>query len=82
MLTGRDQGKLDDFMGDLVDEGFEETFMVSATVIARIQRSAGRLWQKQLPPLVRSMCWSITPVLQVLSSRFATSLYRGGATRS
>jgi malonyl-CoA reductase/3-hydroxypropionate dehydrogenase (NADP+) len=31
MLTGRDQGKLDDFMGDLVDEGFEETFMVSAT---------------------------------------------------
>ena len=31
MLTGRDQGKLDDFMGDLVDEGFDETFMVSAT---------------------------------------------------
>ena len=31
MLTGRDQTKLDDFMDDLVAEGFEKTFMVSAT---------------------------------------------------
>jgi len=31
MLTGRDQSKLDDFMGDLVGEGFEMSFMVSAT---------------------------------------------------
>ena len=73
MLTGRDQGKLDDFMGDLVDEGFEETFMVSATGDCADPEVCRQIVAKTLPPLVRSMCWSITPVLQVLSSRFATS---------
>jgi hypothetical protein len=31
MLTGRDQSKLDGFIEDLVDEGFEHGAMVSAT---------------------------------------------------
>ena len=42
MLTGRDQSKLDDFMGDLTSEGFEETFMVSATGDCADLRSAER----------------------------------------
>ena len=40
MLTGRDQSKLDDFMGDLVAEGFEETFMVARLVTVPTLRSA------------------------------------------
>ena len=57
MLTGRDQGKLDDFMGDLVSEGFEETFMVSATGDCADPEVCREIVAKPLPHLVRSTSW-------------------------
>ena len=76
MLTGRDQSKLDEFMGDLVDEGFEETFMVSATGDCADPEVCRQIVARTLAAFGPIDVLVNNAGAQVLSSRFATSPLR------